>query len=669
MDEKKDFSQNVIREFGPIAEQKTDVVNTDGRFPVGETSMKTAESYLPPVDNISSLPEANANSSSLPKKSPKADSADSIKKVFSIKALAGSVVSVAAVTAITVAAVLTSVILNVALFAATAFSLTFQLDINYEKDDVLTAVLTKEDFRDEIVLDGDEYVTFNGLTPETEYVFSILRSNGEVLYSATYRTEKEGESECSLWVNGRQNDDLLLGVEFYSENLPDFYTVTVLTKGGRQIFAEDRVPLSPDDPDSYEQQESSGLLVVPDYPFEETCFITVKANGKGVACLTVWSPADYGFSLVEAVPSSEGLSLSLIAKRREKYFYATVEDKYASLSETEPGSGSYSLSFVGLNAATQYECVVYTQYGLPVFSYVFTTTENTEEEPYEEPVNEEPDVHPNEPDNGEPEEVVSVSLVSADVTFDTVTLTLSVNNPSDENIEYALNGEACDVSTDENGQAIWTASSLAPHTEYAFTVASGNKTYLSENITTDDTLTLLSSTSALGETYSVHMSDSFKAYLSSNETSCQYELEDSMGNLYSNEMNLEEDSTVETAFFTYTDEYTLKVYVFDLGESVFDSNVFTVTGQERPTFSIEYSTSEEFPTFVVTLLSGELPDGELLIHFVNGDGNEISLPFTMTESVENVSLADYDFVAVAGTYDVAFEQNSYTVSTATLTVE
>ena len=397
--------------------------------------------------NISPF-ETQADTTRLFDKSKKVQSSDGVKKIFSVKALAGSMLSVAGVAAVTVVAVLTSVILNVALFAATAFSLTFKLDINYQDDDPLVAVLSRDGFSDEIPLNGDEYVTFDGLTPDTEYLFSIVRANGEVLYSASYKTEKEGVGyDYSVWVSGAQGNDLVLGVLFESEKLPDFYTITVTTKSGRKDFSADREPqrsIGSDWEEEWSDQiyEENTYVFIPDYPFDETCIVTVTAGNKGVATLTVLSPGDYHFTEKDVFAESDVIKVTFDTAKPDEYFYAIVGEEYVS-GETIDGL----VTFVAqdLTPSTSYEFVIYNGIAnLPVFRKTYSTVAG-----------------PN-------------TLLQLDEEFfeeydDGFYASFILSDPNEEGFYATLNGESIEYDTYDNN-VYYTQFGLTPFVDYTFIV-------------------------------------------------------------------------------------------------------------------------------------------------------------------------------------------------------
>lgn len=335
--------------------------------------------------------------------------------------------------------------MNVILFAATATSLIFELDVRYEEGDVLTASLIceKDEFEANQPYYGEKYVTFENLTPDTEYTFRLIRGEDEILFSQKYKTAKPDSTyNCSILTKYDEND-LHIGVLFSSE-LPEFFTVTVTASGGQILLEKDAVPPSPE-----KDSVSETHFIVRDYPFDQTCSVVVTAGTKGVAVKTL--PAVSAIELEKTI-SDVSLEIRLALRGGEEY-RATIGDKDCTVSLME--NNIYVVSASDLLSETTYPLSIYID-GKMIFRKDYTTAKA------ESPA-------------------ITATEVSSGISDTALSVVLSLSGGSA--YSATIDNQGCSLEQTED-KFILFASGLTAETDYTITVYSGNDLVLQKVYTT-----------------------------------------------------------------------------------------------------------------------------------------------------------------------------------------
>ena len=149
------------------------------------------------------------------------------------------VASAAVTTAVVVVAyVATALSLSVSLFAATFNSLTFFLDFE-NVDRALVLVLEGSDEFYSRDYDGEKYVTFEALTENKEYYFSVLdKETSEVRYSASFFTTRYADPQAIVEASFVQGG-FVLSAQVNHLLRSDFYTLSLSDASGAEFFVMD----------------------------------------------------------------------------------------------------------------------------------------------------------------------------------------------------------------------------------------------------------------------------------------------------------------------------------------------------------------------------------------------------------------------------------------------
>ena len=353
-----------IGEDNRVEEGHCAVRNEDGRAYWGE-SARMAENT--PTFEWSPAPrEAGADTTRIVRNTGHTAAAANnggMHAIFSVKALATSVLSVGAVATVTVAAIILSVVLNVVLLVATSTSLCFQLDINYSADDPPVAILTAEGYECSIPLDGDTCITFDNLTPDTQYTLRIVNSNGDIAFERNYRTLAEDPYHCEVW-GEMERDALYVGVEFW-DRLPEYYTVSVTDEGGKTLFSTDIVP--------HGEEFQSEPLYIEGIATDSPLFVVVRVGNRGVAATTIYPVSHDMVQLEDSYIAEDIIELRFWIEGALPA--ATMNGHPIELHDK--GDGIYMLMAVNLTPDTSYTFQLTDDRGEPLWQGSYTTLATT----------------------------------------------------------------------------------------------------------------------------------------------------------------------------------------------------------------------------------------------------------------------------------------------------
>lgn len=150
------------------------------------------------------------------------------------------VASAAVTTAVVVVAyVATALSLSVSLFAATFHSLTFFLDFE-NVDRALVLVLEGGDEIYSRDYDGEKYVTFEELSENKEYYFSVLdKETSEVRYSASFFTTRYADPKATVEASFPSDGKFTIALQANNLLWNDFYTLSLSDADGYEFFVMD----------------------------------------------------------------------------------------------------------------------------------------------------------------------------------------------------------------------------------------------------------------------------------------------------------------------------------------------------------------------------------------------------------------------------------------------
>ena len=150
------------------------------------------------------------------------------------------VASAAVTTAVVVVAyVATALSLSVSLFAATFHSLTFFLDFE-NVDRALVLVLEGGDEIYSRDYDGEKYVTFEELSENKEYYFSVLdKETSEVRYTASFFTTRYADPKATVEASFTSDGKFTIALQANNLLWNDFYTLSLSDADGYEFFVMD----------------------------------------------------------------------------------------------------------------------------------------------------------------------------------------------------------------------------------------------------------------------------------------------------------------------------------------------------------------------------------------------------------------------------------------------
>ena len=164
-----------------------------------------------------------------------------------IGALAGIVGTGFMAAALVVIAFVSTLTIKLKLAMADMTSLTVELEMrgaqdeDFELEDPIVAILTSEDgtYQEQTVYKESRYVTFNGLSPNTEYLISIKRGE-ETFDKQSFITKNEVTNKGEIYVYNEASEVHIL-VSHVVLTAYEFYTVTVENAHGDVMFTKDDI--------------------------------------------------------------------------------------------------------------------------------------------------------------------------------------------------------------------------------------------------------------------------------------------------------------------------------------------------------------------------------------------------------------------------------------------
>lgn len=594
-----------------------------------ERNAVTTESYRPNIEEAfspaapapSPVSSTSPVSSSVPSASAPQSTSESKKATANIQKVLLGITAFVGTAGVVVSAVVTALVYNILLFAAGATFLTFELDLNYEKLTSPVAVLETEGTAYSLALDGEKYITFEGLSPDTEYHLSLINGDGEVFYEGNYKTASVSYTGAIRVVTFSEND-LCLQAEVSGEKL-SFYTLRVTDEKGAEIFVSDCALAGP------------VLFAISNYPFDRTCYATITISGKGVTSLSL--PADLFEPATVTVSSmsvnQSALFLSFTLSQTEVSPFLTVNGEPTPLLYED---GAYILNLSGLTPNTLYLVALTDAYGRTIFSREYRT------EPLPAPA--------------------TVTESDASLSYDALSVTLL--SDKEGTFSLTVNGESKELSALSDSAYAITLTGLTPETDYAVKLTDEyGREVFTKTYRTD------AAPAAVPDPIEVKEEDASASYDALSIT--LFASEDSELSLTVNGESEEPikgsegryvialtDLTPETAYVVrLTDEYEREVYM-----KTYYTTSAPITEPDMATVS-EISSSISFDSISLLLLS-DLPEEDFSLT-VNGEPMDFSSAEGGKYAIELTDLAPQTLYTVTLTdeYDrTVFSKDYYTES-------
>ncbi len=405
-----------FRETFSFASERN-AVTTESYRPNIEEAFSPAAPAPSPVSSISPV------SSSVPSASAPQSTSGSKKATANIQKVLLGITAFVGTAGVVVSAVVTALVYNILLFSAGATFLTFELDLNYEKLTSPVAVLETEGTAYSLALDGEKYITFEGLSPDTEYHLSLINGDGEVFYEGNYKTASASYTGA-IRVVTFSADELCLKADVSGDKF-SFYTLRVTDEKGAEIFVTDAAEAGP------------SLFTISNYPFDRTCYATITISGKGVASLSLpaafFEPATVTLSSLSVNQSA--LILSFTLSREEESLSLTVNGEPTPLLYED---GAYILNLSGLTPNTAYLVALTDAYGRTIFSREYRT------EPLPAPA--------------------TVTEKDASLSHNALSVTLLSDVQS--TFSLTVNGESAELIARSDGSYVIALTGLSPETAY-----------------------------------------------------------------------------------------------------------------------------------------------------------------------------------------------------------
>lgn len=163
---------------------------------------------------------------------------------FSVSSAVAAVGSTAAAVAVTVAVAVVIVVatlsVTVSLVSATAYSLSFYVDISNEENKTFEATLSQGDTNIVYEMVRSDYLTFSDLIPDSEYNLRIVeKESGELYFEEKFFTLKNDVDRAQIEASFTADGILAFSINVLNLQRDEFYTVEVTDASGKRYFVKD----------------------------------------------------------------------------------------------------------------------------------------------------------------------------------------------------------------------------------------------------------------------------------------------------------------------------------------------------------------------------------------------------------------------------------------------